>query len=89
MRPCVSLEVVQRNITEIVGSLDNHCDRPVACTWCPARHDQVDRGAGCRSATLSPNERRTGREAGLWYDGYDSIAYDCMDAADARGCLAL
>jgi hypothetical protein len=89
MRPCVSLEVTQRNVTEIVGSLVNHCDRPVACAWCPARRDQVDRGGGCHSATLSPNEQRGGQAAGLWYDGYDSIAYDCMDAADARACLAL
>ena len=34
-------------------------------------------------------EQRGGQAAGLWYDGYDSIAYDCMDAADARACLAL
>lgn len=89
MRACVSLEVTQRNFTEIVGSLANHCDRPVACTWCPARRAQVDRGNGCHTTTLSPNEKRSGQEAGLWYDGYDSIAYDCMDASDARGCLAL
>jgi hypothetical protein len=89
MRPCVTLEVTQRNFTEVVGSLSNHCDRAVACSWCPAHREQVDRGGGCRSVTLSPNEKRTGRESGLWYDGYDSIAYDCMDAADARACLAL
>jgi hypothetical protein len=88
MRPCVTLEVSQRNVSEVVGSLSNHCDRAVACTWCAAHRDQVDRSA-CHSAKLAPNEQRAGREAGLWYDGYDAIAYDCMDAADARGCLAL
>jgi hypothetical protein len=88
MRPCVSLEVTQRNVSEVVGALVNHCDRAVACTWCPARRDTVDR-SGCHTATLAPQERRAGAEAGLWYDGFDSIAYDCMDAADSRGCLAL
>jgi hypothetical protein len=88
MRPCVSLEVTQRNFAEVVGSMVNHCERAVSCTWCPARRSQVDRSA-CHSATLAPEEKRAGREAGLWYDGFDAIAYDCMDAADARGCLAL
>jgi hypothetical protein len=48
----------------------------------------VDR-SGCHTATLAPGEKRAGQEAGLGYEGYDSIAYDCMDATDARGCLAL
>jgi hypothetical protein len=86
MRACVALDVRQRNATEVVGSLRNGCDRSVKCTFCPARGNQVDR-AGCRSATLAPSESKAGRESGLWYDGYNSIAYDCMDATDDRGCL--
>jgi hypothetical protein len=86
MRSCVALDVRQRNATEVVGALHNGCDRAVKCTFCPARGNQVDKG-GCRSATLGPNESKAGRESGLWYDGYNSIAYDCMDASDDRGCL--
>jgi hypothetical protein len=88
MRPCVSLDVNQRNTNEVVGTIVNRCDRTVACTWCPANGDQADR-SGCRSATLAPNESRTGREQGLWYEGFRAIAYDCMDAVDPKGCLAL
>jgi hypothetical protein len=87
MRACTSLDVKQRNFTEVVGALANHCDHAVACTWCPAHRDQVDRGL-CHSATLAPNEKRSGREAGLWYDGFDAIAYDCADASDPRACVA-
>jgi hypothetical protein len=88
MRACVSLDVQQRNFSEAVGTITNHCDRAVACTWCPAHHDQVDR-SGCRTTTLQSGETRSGQPAGLGYEGYDSIAYDCMDATDPRGCLAL
>jgi hypothetical protein len=88
MRPCVTLDVDQRNTSEVVGTIVNHCDRPVACTWCPAKGDLADK-SGCRTATLAPNESRTGREQGLWYDGFHAIAYDCMDATDPKGCLAL
>ena len=88
MRACVSLDVQQRNFTEVVGSIANHCDRPVACSWCAAHRDQVDKGS-CRTATLQPGESRAGRDGGLWYDGFDSIAYDCMDATDARACLGI
>jgi hypothetical protein len=88
MRACVSLDVEQRNVSEVVGSLANHCERAVACNWCPARHNEVDR-SGCHSTSLGPGEARAGRDAGLWYDGFDSIAYDCMDATDAKGCLGL
>ncbi len=88
MRACVTLDVQQRNVSEVVGSIANHCERPVSCTWCPSHHDQVDR-SGCHTTNLSPGEARAGRDAGLWYDGFDSIAYDCMDAGDVKGCLAL
>jgi hypothetical protein len=88
MRQCVALDVQQRNVSEVVGSIANHCERPVACTWCPAHRDQVDR-SGCHTTNLAPGESRAGRDAGLWYDGFDSIAYDCMDANDVKGCLAL
>jgi hypothetical protein len=88
MRPCVTLDVQQRNTSEVIGTIANHCTAAVTCSWCPARGDQVDKAA-CHSATLAPNESRAGREAGLWYDGYNAIAYDCMDARDARGCLAM
>jgi hypothetical protein len=88
MRPCVSLELVQRNADEVMGTLANHCDRPVACTWCPSHGDKVDK-TGCRTTNVAPGESKSGRDAGLWYQGYNAMAYDCMDAADDRGCLAL
>jgi hypothetical protein len=88
MRTCVSLDVTQRNTSEVVGAIANHCDRAVACTWCPAHRDQVDKGS-CHTANLATGEKRAGREAGLWYDGYDSMAYDCIDASDAKGCLGI
>jgi hypothetical protein len=88
MRTCVAMEVRQRNATEVVGAVRNLCERAVVCTFCPARGDQVDRKA-CRSTTLAPNESKTGREPGLWYDGYTAIAYDCVDESDDRGCLAM
>jgi len=88
MRPCVSLDVQQRNTSEIVGTLTNHCSGTVTCTWCPSRADQVDKGA-CHSATLAPGEARSGQEAGLWYDGYNALAYDCMGEHDAPGCLGM
>ncbi len=88
MRPCVALDVNQRNSSEVVGTIVNRCDRTVACTWCPSRGDVVDK-SGCRSATLAPNESRSGREQGLWYDGFNAIAYDCMDSTDEKGCLGM
>jgi len=88
MRQCVELDVQQRNTNEVVGTIANHCDRSVACTWCPAKGDQIDRAA-CRSATLGQNESKAGREGGLWFDGFTAIAYDCTDVSDNKGCLAL
>jgi hypothetical protein len=88
MRNCVVLDVNQRNMSEVVGTLTNRCDRAVACTWCPSRADQVDKSA-CHSGTLAPNESRSGREQGLWYEGFNAIAYDCMDAADEKGCMGI
>ena len=88
MRSCVVLDAQQRNTTEVMGQMQNHCDRAVVCTWCPAHGDQVDKKA-CRSATLAPNESKSGREGGLWYDGYNALAYDCTDANDGRGCLGM
>ena len=88
MRSCVVLDVQQRNATEVLGQIQNHCDRAVLCTWCPAHGDQVDK-KGCRSATLAPNESKSGREPGLWYDGFNALAYDCTDASDSRGCLGM
>ncbi len=88
MRPCVTLDLQQRNLTEVVGSIANRCDRAVVCTWCPVRAGVVDK-TQCRKATLATGEARAGREAGLWYDGFDAMAYDCMDATDDKGCLAM
>ncbi len=88
MRSCVSLELVRRNVDEVMGTLADHCDVAVTCTVCPSKGDEVDRSA-CHTMTLGPNESRSGREAGLWYQGYRSMAYDCMAANDERGCLAL
>jgi hypothetical protein len=88
MRPCVVLDVNQRNTNEVVGTIVNRCDRTVSCTWCPSRGNVVDK-SGCHSATLAPNESRAGREQGLWYEGFNGIAYDCMDATDDKGCLGI
>jgi hypothetical protein len=88
MRSCVSLDLVQRNVGEIMGTLADHCDTAVTCAVCPSRGEEVDRNA-CRTISLAPNESRSGREAGLWYQGYSAMAYDCMAANDDRGCLAL
>lgn len=85
LHSCVSLEVRQRNTNEVTGKLTNNCDRPVFCSFCPARGAEVDRG-GCHSATLAPTESKSGRDAGLWYDGYSGIAFNCFDAADDRRC---
>ncbi len=85
LRECVSLDVQQRNTTEILGTLTNHCNRAAFCSFCPARQASVDRSA-CRTVTIAPGESKSGREAGLWYDGYTAIAYDCSDAADDRSC---
>jgi hypothetical protein len=87
MRDCVTLELHQRNISEVVGTMTSHCDVPVLCTWCPSHGSQVDRSA-CRSATFAPNESKSGREAGLWYDGFNAMAYDCMGVNDEKGCLS-
>jgi hypothetical protein len=88
MRDCVALDVKQRNTSEVLGTLVNRCDRAVSCTWCPSRGNQVDKSA-CRSATLAPSESRSGSEKGLWYEGFNGIAYDCMDAADDKGCIGI
>lgn len=85
MRSCVSLDVQQHNASEVLGTLTNHCDRNVFCSFCPARGEITDK-TGCRTATLAPNESKSGRDAGLWYDGYTAIAYDCADAKDDRSC---
>jgi hypothetical protein len=82
---CVALDVKRRNTSEVLGTLTNHCDRPAFCSFCPARGSDVDRGA-CHTATIAPGESKSGREAGLWYDGYSAIAFDCADAADDRSC---
>jgi hypothetical protein len=86
MRACVGLDVKQHNATEVIGTLTSRCDRPVLCSFCPVRGADVDKAA-CRTTTLAPNEAKAGRDAGLWYDGYSGIAYDCTDANDDRMCL--
>jgi hypothetical protein len=88
MRDCVSLELRQRNMTEVVGTLTSHCDHPVSCTWCPSKGDQLDKSA-CRSTTINPGESKAGKDSGLWYDGYNAMAYDCMDVGDDTRCLSL
>ena len=85
LRVCVALDVKQRNTSEVLGTLTNHCDRAVFCSFCPARGADVDKGA-CHTTTLAPGESKSGREAGLWYDGYTAIAFDCSDAADDWSC---
>jgi hypothetical protein len=88
MRPCVSLDLVQRGANEVVGTLTNHCDGAVTCAVCPSNGDQIDKTA-CHSVNLAPNEWRSGRESGLAYPGYSAMAYDCMAAGDDHGCLGL
>jgi hypothetical protein len=85
LRACVALDVRERNTTEIVGMLTNHCDRPVFCSFCPARGGTADRGA-CHTISIAAGESKSGKPDGLWYDGYTGIAYDCSDAADDRSC---
>jgi hypothetical protein len=88
MRGCVSLELKQRNMTEVVGTITSHCDHPVSCTWCPSRGEQLDKSA-CRTTTLGPGESKAGKDAGLWYDGYNAMAYDCMDVGDDPRCISM
>jgi hypothetical protein len=88
MRSCVTLELKQRNMTEVVGTMTSHCDHPVSCTWCPSKGDQVDKSA-CRTTTIGPGESKSGQGAGLWYDGFNAMAYDCMDVGDDTRCLSL
>ena len=84
-RVCVALDVKQRNTSEVLGTLTNHCDRPVFCSFCPAHGADIDKTA-CHTTTIAPGESKLGRDAGLWYDGYSAIAFDCSDAADDRSC---
>jgi hypothetical protein len=88
MRDCVTLELRQRNMSEVVGTLTSHCDHPVSCTWCPSKGDQVDKSV-CRTTTIAPGESKSGKDAGLWYDGFNAMAYDCMDVTDDTRCLSL
>jgi hypothetical protein len=85
-RECVTLQLVQRNFSEVVGTMTSHCDAPVLCTWCPSHGQQVDRNQ-CRTTTLAPNESKTGQGAGLWFEGFNAMAYDCMDVNDDKRCL--
>lgn len=87
-RACVTFDVQQMSASEESGTITNHCDHNVACRWCPSRGQQVEKSL-CHSGTLAPGETRTGKQWGLWYDGYDGMGYDCMDEHDAPGCLAL
>jgi hypothetical protein len=89
MRPCAPLEVKQYSGTAIEGTLTNKCDVPIACTWCPVPKGGAADKTQCRRATLGIGEQRTSREGGLWFDGYDTMAYDCIDASDNKMCLAL
>jgi hypothetical protein len=88
MRECVSLELKQRNFTEVVGTMVSHCAGPVVCKWCPAKAQQPDRNA-CRTGSLGPGETKSGQEGGLWFDGYDSMAYDCTAVGDSPACLGI
>jgi hypothetical protein len=88
MRACVSLDLVQRNANEVVGTLTNHCDGAVTCAVCPSNGDQIDKAA-CHAVSLAPSEWRSGRESGLAYQGYSAMAYDCVAAGDEHSCLGL
>lgn len=89
MRDCVTLSLWQPTEADVVGTLTSRCERPVSCTWCPARGgDDVDRSA-CRSATIAPGDRRYGQNDGLYYTGFRAIAYDCIDVDDDARCRSL
>jgi hypothetical protein len=88
MKPCVSLDLSQRNSTEVVGTMTNRCDHTAICHWCPSNGAQIDK-TKCHSGTLAPGETRTGTQWGLWYDGYNAMAYDCTEEHDPPQCLAL
>ena len=88
MRGCVALDLQQRNANEVVGTITNHCDHTVMCSWCPAKGSAVEKTL-CHTGTLAAGETRTGTQWGLWYEGYNAMAYDCIDEHDAKGCLAL
>lgn len=88
MRSCVTLDVQQMSAREENGTITNHCDHTVLCKWCPSHGQQVEKSL-CRTGTLSAGETRTGKQWGLWYEGYDGMGYDCMDEHDPQGCLAL
>ena len=90
MRSCVSLDVKRRNVTELVGTLENKCDREVRCGWCPASGGVVNTAGKCNATTLKPGETKTGQAAGLWYDAAgDGLALDCIDASDDARCRSL
>jgi hypothetical protein len=88
MRACVTFDVQQMSAREESATIANHCDHTVVCKWCPSHGQQVDKSQ-CHSGTLTSGETRTGKQWGLWYEGYDGMGYDCMDEHDAQGCLAL
>jgi hypothetical protein len=88
LRSCVQLDLQQRNVSEVVGTMTNHCDHAVACRWCPSKGTDIERSL-CHSGTLQPGETRTGQAWGLWYDGFNAMAYDCIGDGDPPGCSAL
>jgi hypothetical protein len=88
LRGCVQLDLQQRNVSEVVGTITNRCDHAVQCRWCPSKGTDIERTL-CHSGTLQPGETRTGQSWGLWYDGFNAMAYDCIGENDAQGCLAL
>lgn len=88
MKACVSLQVDQRNAREVIGTMTNKCDHTASCRWCPAKGTQVDK-TQCHSGTFAPGETRSGTQWGLWYEGYDAMAYDCTEEHDPPACLAL
>jgi hypothetical protein len=88
MKKCVSLELQQRNTNEVVGTMTNQCDHTALCHWCPAQGTTVDK-TKCHAGTLAPGESRAGNQWGLWYEGYNAMAYDCAEEHDPPQCLAL
>ena len=88
LRGCVNLDLQQRNTNEVVGTITNHCQQTVMCSWCPAKGSAVEKTL-CHTGTLAPGETRTGQQWGLWYEGYNAMAYDCIEEHDSQGCLAL
>ena len=63
---------------------------------CIRDRDRVGDGVGdgdgpvsFRVVILGGVDGVSGRDQGLWYEGFNGMAYDCMDASDEKGCMGI